>query len=334
MLETSSRVPRILVLGDLILDHYLQGRADRISPEAPVPVLLHDSEVYRLGGAANVALNLKELGVEVCLVGLLGSDYEGGRLRGLLEEAGLGSEGLFVVEGRPTTCKTRILAKHQQLLRYDREELSLLDELAAGALWVHLLACLEAFKPEVVVFQDYNKGLLSLDLIAKVLAWCSDWGVKTVVDPKRDNFLAYVGVSLFKPNLKELNEALDLGLSEQRLDLAGLEAAALRLEALLGHDCTVITLGAGGLYLKAAGVAGKHYPTRPRKVADVCGAGDTVISILAWGLAWAWEEEDLALLANLGGGQVCESLGVVPVSKPALWQEYEQVKKEIFFEKK
>jgi rfaE bifunctional protein kinase chain/domain len=322
LFDTTVR-PRIVVLGDLILDHYLSGKAERISPEAPVPVILHETEEYRLGGAANVALNLLALGCEPLLMGLIGQDYFGQRILDLLQEQGLSSEGVLCDTKRQTTCKTRILARGQQLLRYDREDRKALSEELELDL-LHKLEKLFERKLDCLVFQDYNKGLLQPRLIAKAIELAKQYGIPTVVDPKKDHFLAYRGVTLFKPNLKEVNEALGFSIQEQQPDLLQLQEAAGLLEANLEQEYTMITLGAKGLYLKRQGEQGRLYPTRPRLVADVCGAGDTVVSVAAWALASGFEAEKMAVLANLAGGQVCERLGVVPVDALQLEREYKQ----------
>lgn len=320
-LETCFDDLNVLIIGDVILDHYLIGKVDRISPEAPVPVVLHEEEDYRLGGAANVALNIKAMGATPYLVSLVGNDLYGKQFVDLLTELSLKTAYLVKEQGRTTTCKTRILARNQHLLRYDHETTKPISAAIQQKIMDQIHLILRDEKIDVIVFQDYNKGLLTNELIRQVLDLAKKHQIKTLADPKKTNFLAYSGVNWFKPNLREINEGLNFSISEKAPQLAQLSEAASMLQKHLGNDYTLITLGAKGMYYSGRDESGL-VATQERQVADVCGAGDTVISIVALGVAAALDVKKVLTLANIAGGQVCEKVGVVPIDKQALLDEY------------
>jgi len=313
----------ILVIGDVILDHYLIGKVDRISPEAPVPVVLHQVEEYRLGGAANVALNVKAMGATPYLLSLVGTDIYGDKLIKLLEETSLSTAFIIKDKNKTTSCKTRILARNQHLLRYDRETTDWIDKDLEAEIVLAVQQLLEQKHIDAIVFQDYNKGLLTDGLISKLLKLAKERAIKTLADPKKANFLAYTGVDWFKPNLREINEGLGLSIPEQNPQLQELGLAAKTIKKHLNNTHTLITLGAKGMYYQTPLEEGL-LPTEERQVADVCGAGDTVISILSLGIAANLEIKEIITLANIGGGQVCEKVGVVPINKNTLLREYEE----------
>lgn len=300
-----------------MLDRYLWGRVDRISPEAPVPIVDIYAEENRPGGAANVALNLLAMGSRPFVAGMVGDDTDGHTLLGLGTQHGFEMGATLVLPGRRTTAKIRVLGNGQQVLRVDKEDRDPIDEPTAAL----LLAGLEAVWSQVggVVLQDYDKGLFTPWLIGELIAAATRRGLPVAVDPKFRNFGAYTGCTLFKPNLKELNEGLGLHLAKD--DLAGIAAAVARLRAQMPHPHTLVTLGDHGMLLvDAAGVA-THLPARRRAVADVSGAGDTVIGLMALGLATGLDLRQAATLANIAGGQVCEETGVVPVDPGRLRSE-------------
>ena len=325
LLETCFDNLKILVIGDVILDHYLIGKVDRISPEAPVPVVLHQVEEYRLGGAANVALNIKSMGATPYLLSLVGTDVYGDKLIKLLEENSLSTSFITKSKNKTTSCKTRILARNQHLLRYDRETTDWIDENLEAKIVSTIKNLLEEEPIDAIVFQDYNKGLLTDSLISKILQLAKERGIKTLADPKKANFLAYLGVDWFKPNLREINEGLGLSISENHPELQQLRTAAETINKQLKNTHTLITLGAKGMYYQTPLEDGV-IPTEERQVADVCGAGDTVISILSLGVAAKLKVKEAVALANIAGGQVCEKVGVVPISKEALLREYKDRK--------
>jgi len=313
----------VLIIGDVMIDRYLTGRVDRISPEAPVPIVALDHSDNRLGGAANVALNIRALGATPYLCSVIGDDDSADLFLRLLPERGLSERGILRSARRPTTVKTRVMAGGQQLLRVDQEITRDLNEVDAQALIGRVRELLDSRDIHVILFQDYNKGNLSYNVIREIILEAVKRDILTAVDPKYDNFWTYKHVTLFKPNLKEIRAQLP----GVEVDKASLRRAAEQIRKKLGNQYTVITLGDQGLYYDNNGDYG-ILPTQPRSIADVCGAGDTVISIVALGLALGLDMSETALLANLAGGQVCERIGVVPVDKVQLEREYEALKKE------
>ena len=303
---------RALVIGDVMLDEYVRGEVDRVSPEAPVPVVALRSRESQPGGAANVALNVAALGADVSLVGLRGDDETGGRLCDTLSAAGIDGGGLVTSATRRTTRKTRVMAQGQQLLRVDTEDDGPTTAEEAARLWTVVAPMIEA-RPDVIVFEDYDKGVLSAGLIARAVAAANEAGIPTVVDPKLRNFWDYRGVTLFKPNLKEIRAALP-GRHVDPTDAASLRSGDEALRARLGHGSSLVTLGAGGAFLSGAGYSAL-VPAHRRRIADVCGAGDSVVATAALALGRGASPADLLALANLAGGLACEYVGVHPVRR-------------------
>ena len=309
---------RVLIVGDVMVDAYVWGRATRLSPEAPVPVVHVARTENRLGGAANVALNVQALGATPLLCAVVGTDAGGDQLLQLLHTHELPADGIVRSAHRPTTVKQRILAHGQQLLRIDSEvETDLNAEESANLLVAYddLLA-----RADVVIFEEYDKGVLSEAVIAECLARARQRGIPTVVDPKKKNFLAYRGCTLFKPNLKELREGLKLEFGEPDADRPGFEAAVVRLREVLAPEIVLVTLSEHGVFAQQNGHK-TYLPAHLRTISDVSGAGDTVISIAALCVALGQPAAFTAALANLGGGLVCEQVGVVPVEKQRLLEE-------------
>ena len=308
---------RVLVVGDLMLDRYLWGHVSRISPEAPVPVVDVSRIESRPGGAANVALNLGAMGAQVAVCGVVGNDDNGKTLLGHLQSNGFNIDLVKAIEGRITTAKTRVIGNNQQILRVDHEVVDpipfdLSFELEAG-----IVASIADF--DAVIFEDYDKGLLSPDFIRAVTDAANQAGVPSIVDPKFSNFLAYSGVTLFKPNLKELNEAL--GIRVAKHDLNGVLRAVEELRLRMPHENTLITLSEHGVIAVDGQLASVHIPAHFRKITDVSGAGDTVVAVMALGLAAGLPLLEAAEIANLAGGLVCEEVGVVPVDRARLFSE-------------
>jgi D-glycero-beta-D-manno-heptose-7-phosphate kinase len=314
---------RVMIVGDVMLDRYLSGQVSRISPEAPVPVVHHQTTEDRLGGAANVALNVAAMGSEAILCSIIGHDEAGHVLAGLLPRYGISAAGLVRSNQRCTTVKARVIAHNQQMLRIDYEQTHDLTPEEADVLLQRIRMLMDEAQPHALILQDYNKGVLSLPLIESVLALCHERGIAVAVDPKYRHFLAYRGVALFKPNLKEIREAVPF---EVVPEVDSLQRASDYLRTHLGHAWTMITLSEHGIFLDAQALdsaAGAIFPTTPRSIADVSGAGDTVISVAALGLAAGLAPQLIARLSNLAGGQVCESPGVVPVDPVRLGVELE-----------
>lgn len=312
-----------LVVGDVMVDAYLWGRVERISPEAPVPVVQVTERSARLGGAANVALNMKALGATPIVVSVLGADDNAGAAEHLFREQGLRTEGLLRSPGRRTTVKTRVISGHQHIVRVDEEQE---DDLASGDaqhLVEQVKLLLRTEKPTVVVLEDYDKGVLTATTIAGIIAAAKEAGVPVAVDPKKRNFLSYRGVDLFKPNLKELREGLKTEVDPA--DDASVSKAVRLLEEKLGNATSMITLSEHGAYIHRKGEAHRIAAHR-RKIADVSGAGDTVIAVAALALAQGLSPNDIAQLANLAGGLVCEEVGVVPVDPVRFRSECERLK--------
>ena len=311
----------VLIIGDVMVDAYVWGRAGRISPEAPVPVVSVSRTEQRLGGAANVALNVQALGATPLLCAVVGDDRGGDELLDLLQANRLAAEGIIRSPHRPTTVKQRILAAGQHLLRLDSEvetELNTDEQTQLLARYERLL-----IKADVVIFEDYDKGVLTATGIARCLALAQARGVPTVVDPKRRNFLAYAGCTLFKPNLKELREGLKLEFDDTDAAKPAFEAAVMKLRKLLHPDLVLVTLSERGVFIQHESQK-TYLPAHVRSISDVSGAGDTVISIAALCVALGQEPAFTAALANLGGGLVCEQVGVVPIEKSRLLAEAQE----------
>ncbi len=309
----------VLVIGDVMLDAYFEGPTDRISPEAPVPVVSVDHQEKRPGGAANVALNVRSLGAKAIICSVIGEDGEGEEFRGLMEESGTDTSGLIVSGTRRTTVKTRIISQGQQLMRVDEEDDHELSQDEARQLGDRIEGLFEELSPDAVIFEDYNKGVLTEDLIERSIGLAREHGVPSIVDPKLKHFFAYQGVTLFKPNLKELRQGL--GMELPKLDEASLREASQRLRERLEHDTTLITLSSEGIYVESDGKEGRILPAQVRNIADVSGAGDTVVSVAALCQALGCDPLFMASLANLAGGVVCEEVGVVPIDKEKLRSE-------------
>jgi rfaE bifunctional protein kinase chain/domain len=309
---------KILVIGDVMIDAYIYGGVSRISPEAPVPIVNWSRSEERLGGAANVALNIKSLGAKPILCSTVGKDSNGERFLNLLEEEGLPNNGIFQVKDKLTTVKTRIIGNHQQLLRIDEEEISFLAKEQEEE-FLGMIQELMATGIDAIVFEDYNKGLLTDSLIRKCIQLANDLNIITTVDPKKDNFFSYQNVTLFKPNLKELKEGLGVTF-DIKTEFNLFEKAIQDLENKLGNKLSFVTLSEHGVYIKE-GVESVLIPAHIRNISDVSGAGDTVISVATLCLAVGASPEVAASIANLAGGLVCEKTGVVPIDKNQLFDE-------------
>lgn len=307
---------RVLVVGDVMLDSYVWGKVERISPEAPVPVVNVGRREYRLGGAGNVLLNVQALGAEAIACTVIGSDGPGDILEHQLTERHLSCEGIIRSTDRITTIKERIIAGSQQVVRIDTET----DENISETEQAQLIAKAKELIPgcQVVIFEDYDKGVLSPKVIAEITAFANEHNVPTVVDPKKRNFLAYQNTTLFKPNLKELREGLKVDFEVQ--DAEALRAVVQQLTTTLNAKGALITLSEYGVYIDYQNDT-CHLPAHRRSITDVSGAGDTVISIAACCVALGLPSRVIAGLSNLGGGLVCEQVGVVPVDKVRLKAE-------------
>jgi len=303
---------RIVVLGDLMVDRFLWGSVSRISPEAPVPVVRVERESASLGGAGNVARNVVALGGEAVPVGLHGQDEDGALLSRLFSEAGIGVQGLLPVAGRPTTIKTRIVAHHQHVVRFDREEDGPLDDGVVEGLKTRALAALEG--ASALVISDYEKGALSADLLETVLPEAARRELPVVVDPKTRLMPHYHPVTVITPNIREAAEASG---TRPRTD-ADLEMAGRLLLRRLGCPWVLITRGERGMLLLSADGTSLVVPTRAREVFDVSGAGDTVVATLALALAAGAAMPEAVVLSNLAAGVVVGKLGTASLTRAEL----------------
>lgn len=298
---------RIAVIGDMMLDVYYFGDVKRISPEAPVPVLEVGNEIYRFGGAANCALNIAKLSGIPEPVGVIGYDNFGTVFNSLLSEAEITHNGIFEDDKRPTTAKTRVIADSQHIVRIDKES----KEQVSQDIQKKILDYLQSIIKTVdgIILQDYNKGVLSEILIKKIIALAIKHKKLITVDPKFNNFFAYKNVTVFKPNRKEAEDILGIKIrSDKDVSFAGNE-----LLRRLNAKNILLTLGEGGIAVFEKGKPEKRMPTKARKVADVSGAGDTVISTLTVALSAGANILEASFLANYAGGIVCEEVGIIPI---------------------
>ncbi|WP_461107157.1 bifunctional heptose 7-phosphate kinase/heptose 1-phosphate adenyltransferase [Spirosoma koreense] len=307
---------RVLIIGDVMLDSYVWGHVERISPEAPVPIVRFNRREVRLGGAGNVLLNVQALGAEAILCSVIGTDAPGDQLEQELCDRGLNCDGLIRSADRITTIKERIIAGSQQVVRVDTET----DKYITADERAKLVAKAKELIPtcHVVIFEDYDKGVLSKEAITEITDFANQQGIPTVVDPKKRNFLCYQNTTLFKPNLKELREGLKLDFDVDNPE--EFQSAVDQLKTQLNLKGALITLSERGVYIDFNGEK-SQLPAHIRKIADVSGAGDTVISIAACCVALRQPPSIIAGLSNLGGGLVCESVGVVPINKAQLREE-------------
>ncbi|MDL2315430.1 PfkB family carbohydrate kinase [Bacteroidales bacterium OttesenSCG-928-C19] len=316
----------VMIIGDVMMDVYLFGSVSRISPEAPVPVVDIRSRENRLGGAANVALNLASLGAKPILCSVVGNDLKGDEFFQLLKEDKMMNSGIFRSDKRPTTTKFRVIGNQVQLLRVDEETtepLSTEDEQK----FIRLISTLiEYEKPAAILFQDYDKGSITPNVIKAVTEIANAKNIPTTVDPKKRNFRDYKNVTLFKPNLKELKEGLGIDLKEVTEE--SLKNAVEELHTKQNVDMVMVTLSEKGAFISNKSENLSYLaPAHIRTIADVSGAGDTVISVATICLALGIDPRDLVEYSNLAGGIVCESVGVVPIDRKRFFKEMEIIQR-------
>jgi len=313
----------VLVIGDVMIDAYLWGKVERISPEAPVPIVALKHRESRLGGAANVALNVQSLGATPYLVSAIGEGARADEFLQLMDEQGLPKDGIVKCQDRLTTTKFRIIGNNAQMLRVDEEIEDVLEQEHQERLLQVIKNLIAQKKADVIIFEDYDKGVISQSLIREVVSLAQSKHIPVTVDPKKRNFMNYQGVTLFKPNLKELKEGLKLDL---KLDQPEEICQVLRdFQYRQNIDIVLATLSERGILISRK--KGNHElesfscPAHIRNISDVSGAGDTVISVASLCLALGLSDELIARLSNLAGGLVCEYVGVVPVPKEKLLSE-------------
>src|SRR6266487_3432625 len=311
---------KVGVIGDIMLDTYIWGKVERISPEAPVPVVSLDKKEYRIGGAGNVALNCHSLGSPVFILSVTGDDTEGLLLEELFEENLIDISYLVKSPSRVTTNKTRIISRNQQMMRLDAEMITDLNKTDEEALLQQVRLFIQTNDPDVMIFEDYNKGVLTERIIQEVTTLCREAGVITAVDPKRKNFFSYQNADIFKPNLTEVKQGLNLLFEEVNNSL--LKAIHVELKNILEHKISFITLSDKGVYYQQDGKA-SIIPSHLRNISDVSGAGDTVIAVAALVYAATKDIHLMAEVANIAGGLVCQAVGTVAIDKAKLQNECE-----------
>ncbi len=309
---------KVGVIGDVMLDTYCWGKVERISPEAPVPVVAVLSKEQRIGGAGNVALNLQTLGAQVSLISVTGNDEEADKLSGLLEQHFINDSYVVKSNERITTNKTRVISRNQQMMRLDAEITNPLSESDEKQLLQSFKNYIAVEKPHIVILEDYNKGVLTTHVIEEIISLCKANHIITSVDPKRKNFFAYKGVDIFKPNLQEAKEGLNIIGDEVNASL--LHEIHSALAAQLQHKISFITLSEKGVFFENE-CSSEWIPTHIRQIADVSGAGDTVIAVASLVYAATHNVKLMAEMANVAGGLVCEEVGTVAIDKEKFLKE-------------
>ncbi len=301
----------VAVIGDVMLDRYFWGNVSRISPEAPVPVIDVESETFHLGGAANVAKNLKTLGVTPYLYGLIGDDNSGKMFLEIANNFGINTDGLIVDGERPTTVKTRIIGNNQQIARLDREVRSNISK-SGVKLIVEKLR--ESEYINGIIFEDYNKGTITPDLIEAVMELAKEREIPVFVDPKKENFFDFKNTTVFKPNRKEASQALGFPIK----NVEDAKYACKILIEKINCESVLLTLGAEGMLLYQANTDELYVRTKARNVADVSGAGDTAIATLSVALCGGATLKEGTILANFASGFVCEKPGIIAIQTDEL----------------
>jgi rfaE bifunctional protein kinase chain/domain len=303
---------RIAVIGDLMLDRYIWGNVSRMSPEAPVPIVDMEQEQTRLGGAANVAMNIKSLGGDPMLIGVIGEDNSGRQLLELLRESDFKTDGIATDNSRPTTVKTRVIANNQHVVRIDREQKSDISGEMQKILLNQIRKNIKSI--DGIIIEDYNKGVIVKNLIGEVISIANENQKIITVDPKFNNFFEYKNVTVIKPNRKEAEEAMGIRLkTDENILIAG-----KTLIEKLHVKNVLLTRGEHGMSLFESDGKISHMPTKALTVSDVSGAGDTVISTLTMAIAGGSTIKEAATLANFAGGIVCGYAGIVPINRDEL----------------
>lgn len=316
----------IMVVGDVMIDAYLWGKVDRISPEAPVPIVAVNRRENRLGGAANVALNIQALGATPILCSVLGNDVKSHDFMELLKEQKMPTDGIITSNDRVTTVKSRIIGNNAQMLRIDQEITAPLSVTDEGLLVERVAKILNDREIDAIIFQDYDKGNITPKVIEEVSALAKARNIPTTVDPKKRNFLNFKNVTLFKPNFKELKEGLNIDIKDVTKEK--LAEAATMLHESQNIGIVFITLSEKGAFIadfRKEEPETVLIPAHLRKISDVSGAGDTVISVATCCLAMGLPTECLVNFSNLAGGIVCESVGVVPIDRQRLFSEIQRL---------
>ena len=313
---------KVLVIGDTMIDNYLWGKVDRISPEAPIPIVTVTKQENRLGGAGNVSMNIQALGATPFLVSIVGNDEKGRVFEELMQEKKLPRQGIFIDPTRITTVKTRIISGGQQISRVDQEISTLIDPAFEKLIFDRIRTIIKSENINIVIFVDYDKGLITPSLIKNVVELAKANNILIAADPKIRNFNHYQQVDLFKPNFKEFKEGLKL--ASDKTDMKELKRVSEKFKKENQIGLLFITLSELGVFL-TNGVKQNYYPAQVRDIADVSGAGDTVIATASLCLAIGLPTPFMAQLSNLAGGLVCEKLGVVPIDPEQLKKEARKI---------
>jgi len=306
------------IIGDVMLDTYMWGNVDRISPEAPVPIVALKEKEFRIGGAANVALNTVSLKASTHIFSVIGKDDDGKTLINLLQKNNIQTNGIIQSQNRITTNKIRVIARNQQMMRLDSEIVNDIDKEESSLLLQQIEQFIIAQKPAIIILEDYNKGVLTDEVIKKTIALCKEYNVLTAVDPKRKNFFSYIGVDIFKPNLKEIKDALNI--LTDNTSLEHLKEIHKQLQEKLQHKISFITLSDKGVFYNSTD-DGTIIQAHIRHIADVSGAGDTVIAVASLIYATTKNMKLAAEIANIAGGLVCEEVGTAAINKNVLEKE-------------
>lgn len=308
----------VLIIGDVMIDSYMWGEVNRISPEAPVPIISVTKREHRMGGAANVGLNIRALGAKAIMCAMIGNDMEGEILKKLLAKRKMSEDGILISTSRKTTVKTRIISDSQHLLRVDEEETLSLTSEQEKEFKSHIDQLFSKYKFDSIIFEDYDKGNITPGIIKFVVDKANNLDIPTLVDPKKQCFNEYYNVTLFKPNFKEICEGVKADIPKG--DFIALHNATKTLKQQLNTKHIMVTLSELGVFITDD--SNYHQiPAQIRDIADVSGAGDTVISVAACCLAAKLPIDKVAAIANIAGGLVCEKVGVVPIKKETLLQE-------------
>ncbi|MFN8259221.1 MAG: bifunctional ADP-heptose synthase [Bacteroidales bacterium] len=308
----------ILIVGDVMIDTYFWGTVERISPEAPVPIISRTRVEHRLGGAANVAQNIKSLGANPILCSVIGNDDKAELLTDIMKKGTISTNGILKHASRITTVKTRVMSDNHHLLRIDEEIRSNITEEIENEFISIINSIIEKSGINAIIFQDYDKGVITPNIINSVVKLAKTHNIPTLVDPKKRNFKNFKGVDLFKPNFKELVEGLKLDISKK--DTEGIFEATKILQKEQQIHLVMTTLSELGVFISD----GKNYhqiPAEIRDIADVSGAGDTVVSTASLCLAAGLNPREIAWISNISGGLVCEKVGVVPIEREQLLNE-------------
>lgn len=320
--EESIRGSKILVIGDVMIDSYIHGEVTRISPEAPVPVVNVREHRMCMGGAANVAINVQSMGATPILCGILGEDVKGYEFINMMEEHRMLTQGMLFVDDRPTTTKTRVIGNKMQIVRIDEEKDTVISEEETLKLYALIESIVLKESINAIIFEDYDKGCITPLLIEKVTLLAKSKSIPITVDPKKRNFLNYIGVNLFKPNLSELINGL--GLDKNRMTFADMASYIEVFMQNNHHESVLTTLSDKGMmvaFYQQSNYMSEWIPAHIRSIVDVSGAGDTVISIATLAYIYGFSPKMVAQLSNIAGGLVCESVGVVPIDKNIYFKE-------------